>query len=46
MFKEVKDKEVKIYEVAEDFYVLLMREDCGDSYNWFITMKKDLMKII
>ena len=36
MFKEVKDKEVKIYEVSEDFYVLLMREDCGDSYNWFM----------
>ena len=36
MFREVTEREVKIYEVAEDFYIHLIREDCGDSYNWFM----------
>ena len=35
MFKEDKNKQVKIYEVAEDFSILLIREDCGKmGYNW------------
>ena len=35
MFKELKDREIKSYEVAEDFYIYLIREDCGDmGYNW------------
>lgn len=37
MFREVTEREVKIYEVAEDFYIHLIREDCGNmGYNWFM----------
>ena len=34
MFKEDKNKQVKIYKVAEDFSILLIREDCTQGYNW------------
>ena len=34
MFKEDKNKQVKIYEVAEDYSILQIREDSTQGYNW------------
>lgn len=34
MLKENKNKQVKIYELAEDFSVILMRENVNRAYNW------------